>query len=403
MRKQSGICIKSKKNRSIFLKSDGQFVKGTPVGNPAIGEEAFFYPLEKRPAIRILPTLAPITAAVAAIVLFMSALVFPVEEAYGYVQVQINPGVELGIDKDYKVISIRELNNDGRDLIHQMGDWENDSLSTVLNRVLHLAVKDETRDITITAVEEGNYKAEKTIKNIILALSLELENKQVAIQMKQATKEQWRHAKENQIPVGQMIKKAETVKNQVEPKEQLLQQEKQSIPLQVKEPKGMKEKKEETESKSKEPSNLRGEKKEDKSLKEKQPQNTPKQKSNSKESSNNPEKSTLIKPQKKVEPTKANSENKLIKKEEKDIEKEIKKDDKDLEKEVKKEEKEIQKDQKEIKVNKKEKKIEQKENKALKKDIQKGDSTKDSLSDIKGKERNKDQKEESHNSKSEEN
>ncbi|MGB6406346.1 MAG: hypothetical protein WBF39_02655, partial [Planococcus donghaensis] len=306
---------------------NGQFVKGTPVGNPLKGEEALFYPVEKKPVIRMLPTMAPVTAAIAAIVLFMSALIFPTEEAYGYVQVQINPGIELGIDENYKVVSVRELNSDGHELIHQLGDFKNDSLLTVLERVLELAVTDQTRDVTITAVGEEESIVDPSIKEVILALSLEVENDQVAIQMKQATKEQWRDAKKEQVPVGQMIEKAVTVKNQVKPKEQLLEQKKLPVPaLQVKEQNTTNEKnsvkktKEKTQ-KLKETSNLPKEKKEDKLPKEKQQQKTPKQKNDKKESSTNSENTPSVTQQKKVEPTKEKPKDKLLKKEEIKVEK----------------------------------------------------------------------------------
>ena len=216
MRRQSGICIELNHDRSIFLVEDGQFVKGLPAGNPSIGEKASFYPFEKKPAIRWQPILAPVIAAVAAFILFMSVLVLPAEEAFGYVQVQINPGVELGINDQYEVVSVRELNSDGHDLIHQLGDWKNDSLFNVLKRVFDLAVTEKTTEIMVTAVEEDRSEFDQAIKNVVLAVSSGVENEQLAIQMKEATKEQWRRSKEDHIPVGQLIQKVETLKNQPE-------------------------------------------------------------------------------------------------------------------------------------------------------------------------------------------
>jgi len=217
MRKQSGICIELNHDRSIFLVKNGQFVKGTPIGKPSIGQEASFYPCEKKPAVRWQPIMAPVIAAAAAIVLFLSVLVFPAGEAFGYVQVQINPGIELGINDEYEVVSIRELNSDGHELIHQLDEWENDSLFDVLSRVFDLAVTEQTKKITITAVEEDGSEFDKAIKKVVLAVSSDAANEQLAIHMKEATKEQWRQSKENHIPVGQLIPKAETLKNQPEP------------------------------------------------------------------------------------------------------------------------------------------------------------------------------------------
>ncbi len=214
MRRQSGICMELNQDRSIFLMENGRFIKGTPIGNPSIGEEASFYPYEKKQAVGWRPIMAPLIAAVAALVLFMSVLVAPAEEAFGYVQVQINPGVELGINDQYEVVSIRELNSDGHELIHQLDDWKNDSLLDVLSRVFEIAVTDQTEQITITAVEEDDSDFDKAIKKVVLAVSSDAKNKQMAIQMKEATKAQWRQSREDHVPVGQMIKKTETLKIQ---------------------------------------------------------------------------------------------------------------------------------------------------------------------------------------------
>ena len=105
-------------------------------------------------------------AAIAALALFMSVLVSPAEEAFGYVQIQINPGIELGVNEQHEVVSIRELNSDGEKLIHQLGDWKDSSLPEILNRVIGLAVTEKTEDITITAVEEEGKEIGDSIKKV---------------------------------------------------------------------------------------------------------------------------------------------------------------------------------------------------------------------------------------------
>ncbi|ANU10384.1 hypothetical protein A1A1_15268 [Planococcus antarcticus DSM 14505] len=214
MRIKSGICIELNHDHSIFLIKNGQFVLGTPASNSSIGEEVSFYPLEKKRLLHWNPVMAPVLAAAAVFILFMSALLFPEEEAFSYVQVEINPGIELGIDDRYEVVSIRDLNSDGGELIDQLDDWENDSLFDVLNRVFELAVTEQTKQIVITSVGEDSSESEQSIEKVVLAVSSIVESDKVAIQMKEATREQWRQSKKNLIPVGQMIEKAETLKVQ---------------------------------------------------------------------------------------------------------------------------------------------------------------------------------------------
>lgn len=217
MQRQSGICIELNQDRSIFLMKDGQFVTGTPVGKTSIGEEAKFYPFEKKTLIRRQPIIAPVVAAIAALALFMSVLVSPAEEAFGYVQIQINPGIELGVNEQHEVVSIRELNSDGEKLIHQLGDWKDSSLPEILNRVIGLAVTEKTKDITITAVEEEGKEIEDSIKKVAAEVSSSTDNENMAIHLKAATKKQWRQSKEKHVPVGKLIEESETLKKEKQP------------------------------------------------------------------------------------------------------------------------------------------------------------------------------------------
>lgn len=232
MRIQSGICIELNHDRSIFLMKNGQFVTGTPASNTSIGEETIFYPFEKKPMVRWQPIIAPIIAAVAALALFLSVWAFPTEEAFGYVQIQINPGVELGINEQHEVVSIRELNSDGQRLIHQLGEWENRPLSAILNRMIKLAFTEKTKDITITAVEEDGNQLEASIKKIAFSISAGGDIEKVAIHLKVATKKQWRQSKEEQVPVGKLIEKSETLKKEQQPDAKSLESEPKKKPVQ---------------------------------------------------------------------------------------------------------------------------------------------------------------------------
>lgn len=333
MRIQSGICMELNHDRSIFLVKNGRFVEGTPTGTPAVGEEASFYPHETKPAVRWQPIMAPVIAAIAAVALFISVLAFPAEEAFSYVQVEINPGIELGINDQYEVVSVRELNSDGHDLIHELGEWENDSLLDVLNKVFEIAVTEQTEQITITSVEEEGSERDQSIEKVVIAVSSVVENEQVTIQMKEATREQWRQSKENLVPVGDLIDKAETLKLQKEPEVQAPAKEAEPVPVpKEKEPvnnqetpsensvgnpnqetndnKETKTKKETNEIKpdeKTEPISPAGEKKNDKpSPKEEKQQKTPKQNNKADESSKNSKNTPSVKKQQEIPVPKEN-------------------------------------------------------------------------------------------------
>lgn len=236
MRMQKGLCIEFNEESSVFMGQNGEFVQGRPAGKIAVGEEGFFYPNQlvsanKRKTRK--PVWAPITAALAVAVLFLSVLM-PRQEAFAYVQVQVNPGVELGIDEEYEVVSIRELNADGRELIGELGDWKNHSLEEVLDEVIALSMKGNADEIVITTVaDEEDEVADEAVVDSVLAISAKAMAKNVTVKLKEASKKQWRTSVEKSVPVGQLINNSQNLMN--DKAEEKSVKEKNGQPLKVKE------------------------------------------------------------------------------------------------------------------------------------------------------------------------
>lgn len=216
MRMQKGLCIEFNGESSVFMGKNGEFVQGRPAGEIAVGEEGLFYPAKlastnKRKTSK--PVWAPVTAALAVAVLFLSVLM-PRQEAFAYVQVQVNPGIELGIDEDYEVVSIRELNSDGLVLIGELGEWEHHPLEEVLDRVIELSMKATTDEIVITTVaDEEDEVADEEVVNSVMAISAKAMSKNVTVKLKEASKKQWRTSVEKSVPVGQLINTSQNLKN----------------------------------------------------------------------------------------------------------------------------------------------------------------------------------------------
>ncbi len=210
MQMQKGICMELDGNRSVYMLADGRFVTGKPTANTVVGEEAYFEPV-KVSNRRFKPFAMPLIASVAALFLFISTWVLPADEAYGYVQVESNPGIEIGVDDDWQVISMRELNEDGKRLIAKLADWENEEFEAVLQNVLNLSVDEDTEHVTITTVQEGDgTDATVKVEQIALAALFTGNNRALQIHLKEANKKQWREAKEQQVPVARLIEKDRT-------------------------------------------------------------------------------------------------------------------------------------------------------------------------------------------------
>ncbi|MGO1058020.1 anti-sigma-I factor RsgI family protein [Planococcus sp. FY231025] len=205
MKMQKGICVKKNNSRSIFLLEDGRFLEGKPVNATEVGEEGYFEPASRGFAMHWAKLVAP-AVALAAVLMLLFSTMMPSEEAYAYIQLEANPGIELGIDEDIEVISVRHLNNDGKRMIEKLGDWEGESLDEILARSIDLAAGSTTEEVTITTVPGEVAGAEKLpVEQAVLAVAVAAVKKNVDIHLKKATHQQWKKSIQENVPVGQKV------------------------------------------------------------------------------------------------------------------------------------------------------------------------------------------------------
>ncbi|MFD1031159.1 anti-sigma-I factor RsgI family protein [Metaplanococcus flavidus] len=216
MRMQKGLCVELNDKTSVFIGPNGEFVHGTPARETSVGEECYFYPKQISAAKRmkmIKPVWMSFAAASVVAILFLAVLL-PKQEAYAYVQVQVNPGIELGIDENYDVVSIRELNEDGLKLISELDEWEDHSLDEILDKVIKLSMSETTDEIIITTIpDEKDAIADEAIVNAVMAISAKVLAGDVAVRLKDASRAQWRNSIEEKVPAGQLVTDSKSLPN----------------------------------------------------------------------------------------------------------------------------------------------------------------------------------------------
>lgn len=161
MRNFRGVVCEKKDGYYVFLTSEGEFLRGTPlVDDPMIGSEAEFQLLEaKAPFLltQIKPKiLAPILVAAIVLIFCVASLIPQQTSAYAYVQLEGEHAVEIGVDEDGQVISLRSLDDDTP---IDINNWENLALAAVLVHAVKQvgAAQDE---LVITTVYENETKPE---------------------------------------------------------------------------------------------------------------------------------------------------------------------------------------------------------------------------------------------------
>jgi Anti-sigma factor N-terminus len=143
---KKGIIMEIRRDVLIMMTPDGQFVNGKKVrnGHYAIGEEITFFPVKEGKRFisgyNWKSAAAILTAAILMITLFSVSFIQS-NKAYAYVSVDINPSLELSLNRENQVIDITPYNEDGKVIIKKLKDWEKEDVSEVTEEILRLSEK----------------------------------------------------------------------------------------------------------------------------------------------------------------------------------------------------------------------------------------------------------------------
>ncbi|WP_067724947.1 anti-sigma-I factor RsgI family protein [Oceanobacillus damuensis] len=143
---KKGIVLERHSDYTIIMTKDGSFEKVTVPGeNADVGEEVSYKPwkTEKKTVAMLFPWKEmnmPIRAlSMACIVLLLA---FPIyflageSKTYAYVTVDINPSIEMEVDKDFNVQHIRAINEDASILLEDIPDYEDEYIEKVIEMIL---------------------------------------------------------------------------------------------------------------------------------------------------------------------------------------------------------------------------------------------------------------------------
>ncbi|WP_177184382.1 anti-sigma factor domain-containing protein [Psychrobacillus sp. OK032] len=154
MRTYKGIVCEKKNEYMVFLTKEGEFLRGTPIGpTPEVGEEVEFHlvAVPKLLRKRMKPLFVGPAIVAAVLLLFVVASLIPqTSNAYAYVQLEGETTVELGVDEEGNVVSLRSLDES---TLFELDEWEGLPLNIVLAEAMN-QLQSTNEDIDITTVYE---------------------------------------------------------------------------------------------------------------------------------------------------------------------------------------------------------------------------------------------------------
>ncbi|MEL3974143.1 anti-sigma factor domain-containing protein [Rossellomorea oryzaecorticis] len=143
---KKGIIMEIRRDVLIMMTPDGEFMNGKKTANQryTIGEEIPFYPIKENSQVKVKrnwkAAASILTAAVLILTLFSGSFLQS-NKAYAYVSVDINPSLELSLNKEQQVIDITPYNEDGEVLIEKLEDWKKEDVSEVAEEILRVSEK----------------------------------------------------------------------------------------------------------------------------------------------------------------------------------------------------------------------------------------------------------------------
>lgn len=154
-----GIVVKVKDSHCIILSGDGAYEKIplSRVKNPRVGAETEYSPLNWVNRLKPLLMVACLLVFVLGLNMFRLA---QQQMAEAYVSLDINPSVELAVDRNVKVVEVNALNDDAKKLISDM-DLEGKNLYAALRQIVNEAavegyIKSNQKNYVLSTVTAGS-------------------------------------------------------------------------------------------------------------------------------------------------------------------------------------------------------------------------------------------------------
>jgi hypothetical protein len=136
---KKGVILEVNAQYVSVLTPEGEFLKARKLKEDYnIGEEIDFFPLNERGLIKkrffndFGKLRIALASSIAAILLFFSAFSFyDSNQVYAYMSIDINPSIEVAVDKKLRVITLKAYNEEGKLILADLEEWKNNSIANV--------------------------------------------------------------------------------------------------------------------------------------------------------------------------------------------------------------------------------------------------------------------------------
>ena len=203
-----GIVMEKNNNKIIVLTDNGQFLEIKSFNDSIqIGQEVHF---NNKVYNQSFIKKAVSIAAAFLVMVFCGYGVYGYYMPFGYVDVDINPSVELSYNLYDRVIDIKGLNEDGNHIIQKIDSYKNKPVKDIITKVIDRAIeekyiKPEEKNAILVTITEAGSKIDD--EEILQSVDNHMKNEKLETEVVviKSDKNEYEAAKESNISPGKQI------------------------------------------------------------------------------------------------------------------------------------------------------------------------------------------------------
>jgi hypothetical protein len=216
---KKGIVLEVHDDHVTMLTPEGEFLQSRKQkGQVGIGEEIVFFPLHRAEKVKkgrlpsILRAKWAFVSLLTALVLVSLYPMFASNQVYAYVSLDVNPSIELGLNKDMKVIYMDAYNEEGEQIIRNIKNWEKKELTVVSNQLFemfrqHGYLNENSEVLIASTVTEDNKNWKEKMQAELTALSEKIQQDKVSVTTLESNVEKRIDAIKHGMSPGKYIQK----------------------------------------------------------------------------------------------------------------------------------------------------------------------------------------------------
>lgn len=217
---KKGIVLEVHRDYITMMTPDGEFLKSKKQQdmNYNIGEEVAFFPIQEVATSKKFGfsfsklNIATAVSVLTAIILVLS--IYPrmfTNQVHAYVSFDVNPSIEIAVNKDLKVLSLEGLNEDGDLIVEKLTNWKNEDLQKVSSKLLLLVKEEgymvEGKTVLIASVltDIDNLAFKSKMENEMLEITKVIQKEEVTVTVLETNMEKREIAHKKGISPGVLV------------------------------------------------------------------------------------------------------------------------------------------------------------------------------------------------------